>query len=510
MDHYCKTVAKARIDSTVLPFGVLRTVGAGLLLVLGAHVSGLMAAESVQTVLLSPSVIVEFAVHNNPSMLKGDYAVRIAEYDRKAAIAAFLPHLSGNFSYVRLDRSPETGFEGIEQWYHSHSPGLYDSLAPEQIVADSMLFGEYIRYGAAGFLAQVPAYPMDRIDGGLSLTQPLFLGGRAINGFRATSYRVLEVKREQDWAREKVKLSALRLFWTYVGLTQGEARLRDELAWHERVLKDGAANFDAGLIIEDEVLRMRTALSFVKLALLRSQNRVRSLEETILRYCNLPPESRIQIDSSSLAMLNCSVSPVPVNMDEVLRNRNDMLALDFRARILEYGVRAARAAYLPHVYAAYNNGFRNSDRWNHERMVHESNVAVHLDWNLFDWGEQLREMQKARAALAAWRLDYNEHKREIEQRVHTVSRKVAEAIEVEKLAFETVGNVRRSLELAELRYREGVLTGPDLLRVRSDLTRAEQELIQARIDKVLTVEELAAESGEYSMENGGDGSSASY
>jgi outer membrane protein TolC len=44
------------------------------------------------------------------------------------------------------------------------------------------------------------------------------------------------------------------------------------------------------------------------------------------------------------------------------------------------------------------------------------------------------------------------------------------------------------VELAELKYREGVATVVQLLDRRSDFTAAEQVLLQARIDKLLAWE----------------------
>lgn len=431
-----------------------------------------------QEVVLTPQTVVEFAQRNNTAVLLAKYDTEYQLHALELAAARMKPSLALRFSYAHLDEAPTM-------------PGI----TPDLSSVDSMML-PFVQSITAAFDEPMQIGPQDVWDIGYSVRQPVFVGTRLLNAHRAARLRHEGARLQQQRTGEEVRLAALRLYWGYVAGMQRIRTLDENVLWLEELTSDLVALVDAGVTIEEEMLKMKTQLAFARLQQARARNDLRDLGEQLLVFCNLPLHNEIVVDTTALGVLERNPEVTEQYVEQVIENRSDIRALQRQIEALRMIRKGQGAAYLPSVFAAFNQDFKNSDPEDFDRLENQWNVGIGLEWQLIDWGAARSERAQTAVAIAKQRLILDARKRAIRAEVAAARRRIDEALEAQRLALESVDNAQRALRSADARYREGLITGTELLSSRKELTQAQQELIASRIEKVLAYEEYRAATGD--------------
>lgn len=444
-------------------------------LLLGA---GLVGA---QDVVLTPKTVVEFAQQSNTRALLAERDVREKANALDGVIAAFKPRLSLRAGFTHMDE-PTKVYPGFD-------------LSGIDTTGATPLFQSFVASLSEGVSNPIQVSPQNIFDVGYTVTQPIFTSGRLLNAYRAArlTQQGAEVSRRR--VNDEVRLGALTLYWNYVAARQRVRTLQESVEWVEQLTDDVIAMVDAGVAIEEEMHKMKTQRSLARLAVVRAQNALVSLGERMLVYCNLPIHSRIVIDTIALDILE--QDPDLDSLSTVTAGeRSDIRAMELQIDALEALRRGQVSNYLPALMGVFNQDFTNTDPENFERLENVWNVGVALEWNLIDWGAKRSERTATTLAISRLRLLVDARKRGVRAEIAAARRRLSEALEAQQLALESVDNAQLVLRSADARYREGLITGADLLSSRRDLTHAQQELITSRIDKMLAFEEYRVARGE--------------
>jgi outer membrane protein TolC len=108
-------------------------------------------------------------------------------------------------------------------------------------------------------------------------------------------------------------------------------------------------------------------------------------------------------------------------------------------------------------------------------------AGVGLNWMIFDWGKSKQEILKTDARIEQLRVGQDALKVQAQSEIRAVHRSLNESIDGLKIAREAVDNAKRALEIAELQYKEGMITDIVLTESRKALTEAQAQIIQSRI-----------------------------
>ncbi len=450
-------------------FRCLRTVSALLPAAAVVLVPRVVPPCAAQDVALTPKNVVAFALSQNPSMLSAVYDVGAELQNVEGASARFKPSLGLRAAYTHLNEPP------------SMSPSSFGFPAvPGVTLPDEVAVG-----------------PQDIWSVGYTVSQPVFTSMRTVNAYRSARLKYQSSQHALARLKQETRLNALQLYWSYVAALQGLKPLEESVAWLEQLSRDLQALVQAGVVVEDEKLRTQTQLALAKLALVRARDNLADAGERVLLFCNLPLRTRIVIDSLVLGALERDTLPPDTEVAADVAQREDIRALQLQVEALQAVRRVQAAAHLPSLMAMFAQDFRNQDP--HEPAYALENtwsVSAALEWKLLDWGAARSERNKTDTTLAKLRLALDARKRQAESEVLSARRRVAQSFEAQRLALESVDNAQRALRNADARYREGLATGTDLLNYRRELTMAQQELIAARIRKVLAFEEYRTALGE--------------
>jgi len=242
--------------------------------------------------------------------------------------------------------------------------------------------------------------------------------------------------------------------------------------------------YDAGTASE---LELQQAESLVQSALselaIAERNRAQATNAIVLMIgqplpADLPPPR--PLDAQSL------LADVPVGLtSDVIERRPDIRAAEQQLRAANANIGAARAAFFPRIALTGAFGTASSQL---SGLFDSGSLAwsftPQISLPLFDGGRNRANLDLAEARKNIAVAQY-------EQAIQTAFREVADALDA-KRAFDRqiqaqeqlVNASRRSVELSDLRYKNGVDSYLQVLDAQRQLFTAEQGLLQARTQRL--------------------------
>ncbi len=162
-----------------------------------------------------------------------------------------------------------------------------------------------------------------------------------------------------------------------------------------------------------------------------------------------------------------------------------------RARAQAAALGVARSELYPTLAAAALSGVTRSQAYLTDRFYRQTigdfQVALDLNYTLFDFGARSGRIAAARAEVLAANFAFNDTHRTIISRVQQAYYQLLTAMGQEDAARASLSNAQAVQQSAEERLKNGLATLPDVLEARSATAQTEYEL-----QSVLGAEQIAA------------------
>jgi outer membrane protein TolC len=249
--------------------------------------------------------------------------------------------------------------------------------------------------------------------------------------------------------------------------------LDENLRVAERLVARGTATPDAVLRARAERGETQQALAEAEV---RSQSALRRFNQLLNRPLDTPVEV---LPDSALAFA------LSVDEDEAVRRalagREELRQSDAGIAVAESQVRLAGHGSLPTVALAVDYGFQGNDY----RLSADDDFAVAslvVEWNAFNGGQTGARRQQARIEADRARAGRAQAEQLIELQVRTAFRSAEVARGAIATAEDRLAAARRTYELVERRYQEGIAPQIELIDARTAYTSAGLNLILTRYD----------------------------
>jgi len=266
---------------------------------------------------LTPERSIELALENNVELRNSIEELEAAEHVRRNAFTSWFPRVNAAGAALRA-KDPlfdlETG-GGDLPVYDGDPAHLSGATEFAFLPGSSLGFGEETYVGA------------------LTLSQPLFAGGRILNGNRLASLGVDVRETMHELTRADVVVETETQYWQIVSL---EEKLRTIEAF-ERFLGDLEEEvvqaYAAGLILRNDVLRVQLQASELSLNRSSLTNARQLAMMAFCQHLGIPYEPTLQLASN--------LADVTPGMHEQVDHHSKLLRRD-ELRLLEASVEAAR------------------------------------------------------------------------------------------------------------------------------------------------------------------------
>lgn len=383
---------------------------------------------------------------------------------------------------ARVDEAESARYPSVEGF-----SGVIRTDQPASVFAMEM---NQKRFSLQGLMAGDPNNPefLDTYLSSVSLTLPLWTGGQikgAVNAARAArEAAALDLERQRQETTRQVTRAYLGslLARDFVGLME---KARATVERHVGMARD---YFDAGMLVESEVLRAQVELAKMddRLIQARNQEKTARLGLSILMGADLDA-------SSSLAPVadthDAPTADAATDLQTALAARPDLRSIEAAIEALKADQKRLKAQRLPAIGLSITQEWYDDGLFGTRGDAATGAVGVRIP--LFTGGRttaqvaqaaaRVREMESMRAALREGvRLD-----------VETSRFGMEEARARLEVARGNEAAAEKGLAITEERYKKGILKMTDLLDADTALTEARTRLVQARYDLLLAHEDYA-------------------
>lgn len=183
----------------------------------------------------------DLALRNDPYVLNSGLAVKAARAQKQEALAEYFPKVSiSSFAFWSLDPMLEIGIKDI----------LGESDFTNNLQAQVNQYASQL-----GFSPEFTAFKSG-VSASVSVVQPVFAGGRIVNGNRLASLGVEVSEIQRDIKLRTTEEAVAESYWQIVALEEKQRTLGHLSEFLDSLYKDVAVAVEAGLALDTDLAQV--------------------------------------------------------------------------------------------------------------------------------------------------------------------------------------------------------------------------------------------------------------
>lgn len=403
------------------------------------------------------------AIQNNKELQIAGEKVRVAGYDKQAALTKYFPQVSAMGTYMRNQKDI--------------------NLLDDKTVAG---LGKLLPIDVGAFTH------LDIQDvwlGNVSLVQPVFMGGKIIAYNQITKYAKELAQSMNDLKLQDVIYKTDEAYWQVVSLVNKKKLADSYVSLLRKMDTDVQALIEEGVATQVDGMSVRVKLNQAEMAQTKVDNGLALSRMALAQLCGLPLEESLALADENIETLPESTSSSgSFSVEEAFINRQELKSLDYAVRIYKKKEKIALAEHLPSVALTANylvtnpnsfNGFKND-------FGGMFNVGVAVQVPISGWWEGTYKRNAARAETHIKQLELDDAKEKIELQVNQSVYKVNEAGKKLTASSRNKEKAEENLRHATIGFEEGVIPALNLMEAQTAWVEAQSDLIDAQIEVKLT------------------------
>lgn len=403
------------------------------------------------------------AIQNNKELQIAGEKVRVAGYDKQAALTKYFPQVSAMGTYMRNQKDI--------------------NLLDDKTVAG---LGKLLPIDVGAFTH------LDIQDvwlGNVSLVQPVFMGGKIIAYNQITKYAKELAQSMNDLKLQDVIYKTDEAYWQVVSLVNKKKLADSYVSLLRKMDTDVQALIEEGVATQVDGMSVRVKLNQAEMAQTKVDNGLALSRMALAQLCGLPLEESLALADENIESLPESApSSGSFSVEEAFINRQELKSLDYAVRIYKKKEKIALAEHLPSVALTANylvtnpnsfNGFKND-------FGGMFNVGVAVQVPISGWWEGTYKRNSARAETHIKQLELDDAKEKIELQVNQSVYKVNEAGKKLTASSRNKEKAEENLRHATIGFEEGVIPALNLMEAQTAWVEAQSDLIDAQIEVKLT------------------------
>lgn len=398
----------------------------------------------------------EMALTHSEELQQADNTIQQAKLDRKIAATAYLPKIDGA------------------------ATGAYMLPNIDMMGMELSMRGTYMA--------------------GLSLTQPIYAGGKISTGNRLARIGEEVASEQYRMKRMDVIADAYNAYWTYIAVGRKVRMLESYKAQMDTLHRQTETALSAGLATENDLLRIEAKRSEISYQLQKVKNGADLCRMSLCRIVGADFNTQIEAVDTTFIISR------PGQLDPDIASRPELHLLEKQVAAGKEQIRMARADMLPTVglglsYMYYGNVKLNSIidvggtkvPFSQEFRDGIGMAVLSVKIPIFHWGEIHKKVRKAKYELKNAELDLQKNTKLLNIEVQQAIRNVQDGYELINTAEKGLQQAYENLRVMRNRYAASMAPLTDLLDAQSQWQQAESNLIEAQTQyKIYETEYLRA------------------
>jgi outer membrane protein TolC len=336
--------------------------------------------------------------------------------------------------------------------------------------------------------------PLENYKFGLTLTQPVYNGGRERLGVALAEVGREAAEESLAAMRQRVLFSVTQAYQDLVLAKTLVVVAREAVQLAQATVKQVESRYAGGLIVKSEVMEARVRLASFQEEAVRAERRRQvaavALQHTIGLHEEVDATEPLPSDFPGVA----SQPAVETEVASALERRPDYRVLDREVRRAEIGSRLASSAFYPNVNIVGSYDVNNTAPISSNGSSGYTALAV-VSLNLFNGLSDSANIRKARAQEEKVREQAAAKRREIEVEVIDALAGVRSAGERIAVTDAGLAQSMEGLRISRNRYGAGLSPLLDLLAAEQALNQAKQARLLAGYEWQISQARLALATG---------------
>jgi outer membrane protein TolC len=453
----------------------------------------------------------QLAMKNNKQLVVNRDKTEAADWEHKAAKTAYLPKLSATGTYVHNQKSTHLLSKDQRSSLSNMGTSAAEQLTPlvqglaQQAPQLAQLLGQALQPATenlnsvgSGIVDAFRTSTYNIYAGALTITQPIYLGGRIKAYDKMTGYTRELLGAEYDGMLQEVIYNTDQAYWQIVSLSAKKKLAESYLEVLRKLNSDINKMYKEGVTTKANTLTVNVKLNEAEMTLLKVNDGLSLSRMLLCQLCGLGVNDSIRLADEGRDELSVGLKVAAVDTTEAFSRRHDLKMLEKARLIAEENVKLTRGAFLPSIgaFGGYNisnpnvyNGFKN-------RFAGNFNIGVALHIPIWNWGEGRYQVRAAKALARTQQHLYDDAKEKINLQLNQAKYKVDEAQKKLIMAQKNKEKADENLRYAQVGFKEGVIPTSDLLEAQTAWVQARSEKIDAEIEVKLTETYLKKTMGE--------------
>jgi len=398
------------------------------------------------------------ALQNNKQIIQAKLKLQAAEQVKKEAFTNYFPKISAQaFSFRSNDYMIKEEIPEMNLPVYDGNP--INLLQPTQF-------------------AYFPGMQIETFDytnlAAVTAVQPVFTGGRIINGNKLAKIGVQVNEEMLENQKEEVILKTENYYWQIVMLQEKQKTLEAYHKLLKNLYKDVSIAYQSGIVDKSDVLKVQLKLNDVEVKKYQLENGIEILKMAFCQHLGIEYTDDFSL-SDSLSV-NETPESVYVNHQQALHNRNEYSMLQQSLEAEKLRKRMVIGENLPQVSIGVQGLYLDAfDQQNSYGIVFASVSIPISDW----WGAAHKISEhKIKEEIA--QTEFQEKSELMLLQMEKSFKDLSESYRQIKIAEISVEQAKEHLKIVSDNYKAGVVNTSDMLEAQATLQEQEDKLLEAK------------------------------
>ncbi len=321
------------------------------------------------------------------------------------------------------------------------------------------------------------------------VVQPVFTGGKLFYNYKNAELDLRLAKEKEKNSRADTILNVRKSFYNIQILQQLLQAHREAQALAEGNYNNVKSSFDLGMASQYDLLRAELALSAVKPDVLRVENLLETSQLGLKLMLGLPAAQEIRLQGElGFRQLQLELAAL---LQSSLSNRSELRQLRMEQRKIDNLLKITWAQYVPNfsLVAAFSY---QSDYFKLRKNNWDDyySVSLGMSWPIFTGLKRSAQVGEMNVLKKIMDLNVRQLGDATQLQVESGYRTIRQEYENIQLGLKNVESAREGVRIAELSYKEGMITILELNSSYNELTRAKVNYLQALYNYNIAIAEL--------------------
>lgn len=431
------------------------------------------------------------ALESNKQLMISRRNIDKAHYQKEEAFAAYLPAIdfAGGYTYNQRKLSIFDSDQLLPTKSFDPKTGSYEfNLVTNPATGEPIKGpdGQYVPSSVALIPKEAMTYDIHNVFfGAITLTQPIYMGGKIVAMNRITRDAELLARSMHDNEVENVIYAVDAAYWQVVSLKAKHELATSFVSLLDSLDRNVRLMYEQGVATRADVLSVDVKLNSARVDLSKVENGLSLSRMALAQVCGLPVNTVFTLEDEGVdeVRINSEVAR-EYNMEDVYARRPDLEALRMGVKIAGHQKKLAMSSMLPNVALVGAYSFSNPNMFDgfKKRFKGAFSVGAMVTIPIWHWGGNYNKYRAAKVDEEMMELKLSDARSMVDLQVQQASFRTSEAYKTYRTATANLESANENLRCANLAFREGMATTDNVLEAQTAWLKAHSEEIDAMID----------------------------